>query len=291
MTPFRQKPVHWDGDDDNGRYKNKGGYKYDIVNKTVVKKAEHMPKCYLADTPKEAEALYNKFEKFLNDVATAYATNTGISKADLFGEGLIGLGRAYRDWDPARSDTFGPYAKFRIKDAMYEFIRDNASNVSVPSYIKKAQANVKEIRTICEAASINPDIVLIEQELPDELEQEDAVRCATLVGNLINAANRAMVGYEDFLERIAMAPEDTEYVDQTPPEVHQREIEMLEAAVVVEKLKEHMDDIELSICEGIMMDKSYEQIGRELGKTKGWVSGKMKALKTRIIKMMHDGKL
>ena len=291
MTPFREKPVHWDGDDDNGRYKNKGGFKYDIVDQTMVKKAEPMPECYLAETPEEADALYERFEKFLNDTATAYAVNTGLSKADLFGEGLIGLGRAYRDWDPSRSEEFAPYAKFRIRDALGEFVRDNASAISVPSYVKKAHANIREIKAICEAANVDSNTVIYEQELPDELESDDAVRCAQLVSNVINAANRAKVSYLDFLERIAMVPEDVEYVDHTPPEVHQREIEMLEAAVVVEKLKEHMDEVELAICEGIMMERSYEEIGKDFGRSKGWVAGKLKALKERIIKMMHEGKL
>lgn len=291
MTPFRQKPVQWDGDDDNGRFENKGGYKYDIVNKTLVKKAERMPKYYLADTPEEADVLYNRFEKYLNDVSAAYVINTGLSKADLFGEGLIGLGRAYRDWDPSRSDVFTPYARFRIKDAMNEFVRENGSTVSVPTYVKKSHANVREIKNICEAATVDPDIIISDQELPDELETSDAVRCAELISNLINAANRAKVSYKEFLERISLVPEDTEYVDQTPPEVHQREIEMLEAAVVVEKLKDHMDEIELAICEGVMLDKTYEEIGKGFNRSKSWVSGKLKVLKTRIIEMMHDGKL
>lgn len=291
MTPFREKPVEWDGDDANGRYKNREGFKYDIVTKTVVKKAEHMPKCYLADTQKEAEAIYSQFEKVLNKLASSYAINTGLSKADLFGEGLIGLGRAYRDWDPKRSDNFRTYAIFRIKDALGEFVRDNASAISVPSYIKKAHANIREIKAICEATSIDCLTVIEEQELPDELDIEDAIRCASLVKNLINAAKRAGTSYEKFLERIKLIPEDVEYIDQTPPEVHRREIEMLEAAIVVEKLKEHMDDTELSICEGIMLDRSYEEIGKELGKSKAWVAGKLKALKERIIIMMQDGKL
>lgn len=291
MTPFRDNPVQWDGNDDNGRYKERGGFKYDIVNQTVVKRAERMPKCYLADTPEEADALYDRFERYLNNVATSYSLNTGLSKADLFGEGLIGLGRAYRDWDPSRSDEFAPYAKFRIRDALGEFARDNASAISVPTYIKKAHANIREIKAICEAANVDPSGIIYEQELPDELDPEDAITCARLIVNVINAANRAKVSYTNFIERISMVPKDVEYEDQTPPEVHQREIEMLEAAVVVEKLKEHMDDIEISICENIMLDKSYEEIGKEFNRSKSWVAGKIKALKERITKMIREGKL
>lgn len=291
MSPFRNNPVQWDGDDENGRYKNRGGYKYDIVGQRVVKKAEHMPKCYLADTQQEADAIYNKFKKYLNDIATSYAISTGLSKADLFGEGLIGLGRAYRDWDPSRSDVFVSYAKFRIRDAIVEFMREHASSISVPSYIRKAHANLKEIKNICGAAGVKAGIVIHNQELPDELDTEGAVRCAELIGILINSANRAKISYADLIKRVELVPENTEYNGQESPEEYQRDIEILEAAVVVEKLKEHMDEVELAICNGIMMDKSFEQIGTELDRTKGWVSGKFKALKERIFEMMQEGKL
>lgn len=287
MTPFKQKPVTWDGDAGDGRYQNRGGYKYDIVTKTVVRVPEDMPKCYLADTSAEAEALYERFKRLLNDLAFSYSSNTGLNKSDLFGEGLIGLGRAYRDWDPSRSDNFRVYATFRIKDAISEYVRANASNITVPTYIKKANSNIREIKSICQVANVNHSLVIIDQELPDELTSNDAIRCAELVANLINAANRAKMSYEKFLARISLVPEDVEYVDQTPPEVHQRELEMLEAAVVVEKLKAHMTETELAICEGIMLDKSFDQIGKELGKSKGWVSGKLKALKTRISIMVQ----
>jgi len=56
MTPFRRKPVKWDGDDANGRYKDRNGFKFDIMTKSVVNRAEEMPEYYLADTPEEADA-------------------------------------------------------------------------------------------------------------------------------------------------------------------------------------------------------------------------------------------
>ena len=289
MSPFRNKPVKWTGDD-NSCYKNNGGYKYDIVNKTIVKRAEDMPACYLADTLKEAEYIYSQFEHTLNELARSYSINTGLNKADLFSEGLIGLGRAYRDWDPDRSDNFKTYAIYRIKDSLGEFVRNNSSTVSVPSYIKKAYANLREIKSICEAAEIDYDAVAEKQELPDGLDVADAVRCAELISNLINAANRAKIKYCNFLDRLTLIPEDVEYIEQAPPEVHQRKIEMLEAAVVVEKLKEYMDKEELAICDGIMLDKSYAQIGKELGRSKSWVSGKLKKLKERILIMVRKDK-
>jgi RNA polymerase sigma factor (sigma-70 family) len=291
MTPFKEKPVKWDGDGDGGRYKNKNGFKYDIVSQTMVRKAEDMPSCFLAETPQEAEALYQRFKEPLNGLSKSFAISTGLHKWDLFGEGLIGLGRAYRDWDPERSDNFEAYALFRIKDAMSEFVKANKSTITTPSYLRKANSNIKEIKNICEMYDIDYRIILEEQELPDELEVGDAVRCAEVVGFLINAANRAKISYKKLIERATLVPIDDEYQDQAPPEVHKREMEQLEAAIVVEKLKQQMDNEELFICDGIMCDKSFSQIGKELGKSKAWVSGRLKKLKYRMMDMIKEGAL
>ena len=291
MAPFRKKPVKWDGDIGNGRYKNKDGYKYDIVTQSVVKKTEDMPECFLADTPEEAESIYNKFEKLINSFAYSYAMSTGLNKVDLFGEALIGLARAYRDWDPKRSDDFRLYATFRIKDALNEFARNNATSILVPSYVKKAYSNLKEVIAICESTDVDYHMVIDNYFFPENLTVEDAVRCTQLVRNLTNAAKRAKVDYSKFIERISLMPQETEYSDQISPETHVRDSERLEAALIVDKLKEHMDITELSICEGIMLDKSLDQIGKEMGKSKSWVSGKLKKLREKIVEMMEAGTL
>jgi RNA polymerase sigma factor (sigma-70 family) len=291
MTPFKEKPVKWDGDSENGRYKNKKGFKYDILTQTVVSKTEEMPKCFLADSPEEADSIYKRFERTLNHITYSYAISTNLQKTDLFGEALIGLARAYRDWDPARSDNFKSYAVFRIKDALNEFVRENSATISVPAYIKKANNNLREIERVCEGYNIDPYIIVIEQEIPDALETEDAIKCEHLVRNLLRAAERAKVDYDKFVERIQLIPEDVKFEDQTPAEISEMNNKRMEAAIVVDKLKQHMDKEELQICEGIMQDKSFEEIGREMKKSKAWVSGKLKSLRERVLSMMENGSL
>ena len=291
MTPFKRKRVKWDGNDENGRFINKGGFKYDIVKKTAVTKFEDMPKHFLADTAEKATVLYAEYEALLNNFAYSYSISTGLNKADLFGEALIGLARANRDWDRTRSDNFRNYAIFRIKDALNEFVHKNTTSISVPSYIKKANSNIKEITSICDTGSVSWTEIVFEQNIPSELGRSDAIRCAELVGNLINAAERAKVEYQKFIERVMIMPKDIEYQEKVYPEIDRREKEKLEAAIVVEKLKDIMDDDELTICQGIMLEKSYEQIGKEMDKSKGWVSSKLDALRQRILSMMEDGTL
>jgi RNA polymerase sigma factor (sigma-70 family) len=291
MTPFREKSIKWDGNKEEGRYENKEGYKFDVITQTVLKKTEDMPAYFLADTPVEAEHIYNRFERVLNSFAYSYSISTGISKADLFGEALIGLARAYRDWDPNRSDNFEVYAKFVIRDTLNEFVRGNSAIISVPAYIKKAHSNLKRVKSICEEHNIDWEAFVIDQQVPNDMHIESASKCSKLVGNIILAAERAKVDYVKFIERIELIPEDIEYVEQIPHEVHKRDSEMIEAAIVVDKLKEYMTEQELLICEGIMLDKSFDEIGISLGKSKSWVSGKLKALKKRILSMMNDGTL
>lgn len=290
MTPFRDKPIKWDGKDEGGRYKDQDGYKFDIVVQNVVKKVEEMPKCFLADTLKEAESIYSQYEKMLNKLAHSYSVSTGINKADLFGEALIGLARAYRDWNPERSDNFQTYAIFVIKDSLNEYVKDNYSSVTVPAYVKKSNVHLRKIKDICDKYKINWRIIAVEQELPDELEVEDAIECTKLVKNIIRASERAKVTYEDFIERIEIIPQDVEYTE-TMIRTSKREAEKVEATILANKLKKYMDKDELYICEGIMEDKSFEQIAKEMNKSKGWVSGKLKLFRERMFSIVEDNSL
>jgi len=291
MTPFKEKLVKWDKNPEEGRYKNESGYKFDVVTKTILKKIEDMPKYFLADTPEEAESLYIRFEKILNAFAYSYSVSTNLQKGDLFGEALIGLARAYRDWDPSRSDNFEVYAKFVIRDTLNEFVKDNSSIITVPSYIKKANSNLEKIKSLCKNYGVSWKHYVIDMNAPPEMNSDDAIKYSKMIGYIADAANRAKVSYVKFVERIEFLPENTEYVDQTPLEIYKRNSEVLEASIIVGKLKEYMTDQELLICDGIMQDKSLEEIGGDIGKSKSWVSDKLKKLKTKIIIMMEEGTL
>ncbi len=290
MTPFREVDIKWDGDDSNGRYENKHGYKFHIINQTQLKKTEDMPKYFLADTSIEAEDIYNRFEKILNNFAYSYSVVTKINKADLFGESLIGLARAYRDWDPSRSDNFEVYAKFVIKDTLNEFVRSNNSIVSIPAYIKKASNNLKKIKAVCEIYDVDWRTIAINQNFPKNMESSSEIKCKNLINTISRAAERNKMDYEKFVDRIDIIPENIEYNDEVI-EVNKRETEVLESAVIVSKLKECMTEQELIICDGIMLEKSFEEIGKSIGKTKGWVSNKLKKLREKIVLMMGDGTL
>jgi RNA polymerase sigma factor (sigma-70 family) len=291
MTPFREKPIKWDGDDGGGRYSNDGGYKYDIVNQKVLRKREEMPEYFLADTAEEAQALHDNFSSVLNTLSHNYSIATGLPKTDLFGEALIGLARANRDWDSKRSNDFKTYAIYRIKDSLREYCIDNAGSIKVPLYIMTANNQYKELMGICESYDIPVETLVFDQEIPLQFDPADAVRSAELVTLLINAANRAKVSLKKFVQRIQAVPSDETFENQLPPEVAEIHTRQLEAALVVDKLRQHMTQEEMVICAGIMEDRSYEEIAQQLGKSKSWVSNKLRDFKQRILEKVDSGTL
>ncbi len=288
MTPFRKKPIKWDGNTSNGQYKNRNGYKFDILNHKVVERPEDMPKHFLADTLKEAEALYKEFEQLLNGLSYNYSVATGMDRADLFGEALIGLARAKRDWNPKRSKDFKTYALYRVRDALAEYARKNKMSVCIPSYVKKANSNLKTLETLCKRNNIELNLVLINHEIPQCLSTADALLCATLIKNLINASNRARVDYKKFVERIRYMSKEVTYTDNTPVDFDRYQ-ELLETALIVKKLETYMTKEELEICKGIMEDKSYTQIARDMHTNIDRVKRTFGKFRKKAIKLLKEG--
>jgi RNA polymerase sigma factor (sigma-70 family) len=271
-------------------FKEKKEYNFDVVGQNPVITKEAMPKFFLADTLEEAEKLHTQFSSLLNALARNYADATGLPASDLFGEGLIGLGRAYRDWNPDRSENYQTYATFRIKDAMVEFIRDHSAVVRVPTNMKKASGTLNRLKVLCEQHGLDYRTVLEQgasafDKKNSHLILKGGEALSTLKGY---AGSKTRKEFLRYIEKLENLPEEVDFSDQTPPEIHVRSQQMLEAALLVDKLREYMDKEELTICEGIMADKSYEEIGEELGKSKAWVSGKLKKFKEKITKRLSS---
>ncbi len=281
MTPFREKPVKWKKDDDhNGRYKNVNGFKFDIIKQTVVIQPEPMPKHFLADTLEEAEVVYYRYSNLLNAIAYSYAISTGLQKDLLFGEALIGLGRAYRDWDSNRSDNFKTYAIYRIKDALNEFVRDNITSVKVPAYIKKSHVHVVGLKTIFAKYDLCVDKVLLFGEVDKEIKGKDKLSCIYYVDKLVKAAVRAKVSYKKFVERVEYIPENITFDNVVIQDGYE---DQLEISLIIKSLQNYMDEVEQSICKDIMKGVTYEEIGKKFDKNGVWVKRKLDKLRNKII--------
>lgn len=258
-------------------------FKIEILTQSSVFDTEDMPEYFLGDTPKEAEEIYLKYKGLMNSFAYTYSISTGIDKSALFGEAVLGLARAKRDWDESRSKSFMTYASFRIKDALNEYVRENRAIVVVPTYIKKSNDNLKKIIDICKKHGIGQEKLLdvLQSNIYKSFGAEKGI-CETAIKSIRNAAARAGVELSKFVERVSVVPETTNYKEQEAFEVSQRNHQMLEAATLVEQLRKFMDDEDVIICEGIMNDSTYKEIGAELGKSASWVSNKVKDLRVKI---------
>ena len=123
-----------------------------------------MPEYFLAETADDAQALHDKFSETLNTLSYNYSVATGLPKSDLFGEALIGLARANRDWDSERSEDFKVYAIYRIKEALREFCIDNSSAIHVPMYIRLSSNHYNELVSICKSYGIPVEMLVIERD-------------------------------------------------------------------------------------------------------------------------------
>ncbi len=103
-----------------------------------IRDNEVFNKHFLADTEEESEQLLKEYDRDIGFLSNKLSAITGVDKEDLRQEAIIGLARAYRDFEKERSEKFRIFALFKIKDAMREFITTQASNVRVPQYVKNA---------------------------------------------------------------------------------------------------------------------------------------------------------
>lgn len=269
--PVRDKPVKWDGEHEKGRYKNVNGYKYDVLKQTVVHETEEMPAYFIADTQEEAEKIYNDYSGILNGLSYTYSQSTGIDKSDLFGEALIGLGRAYRDFDPERNNNFKNFAILKIKDALNEYTRKNSTSISVPAYIKSANSKIEKLKEI-----------LGENHIEDLSNLPRNKKTEHLIELLENIAERAGIETRKLLERATYIPSNTVYDEDYIVEFNNNPEENMERHLMVKQLIDSMGEVEKSIAEGIMSGKTYEEIAQEHGKSPSWVIYKLKKFKERL---------
>jgi RNA polymerase sigma factor (sigma-70 family) len=234
----------------------------------------------LGDTIVEAEEVYAEYAGLLNSIAYTYHVSTGVEKSDLFAEALIGLARAKQDFDSKRSEEFQPYAIFRVKDALNEYIRKYAKSISIPSYLRKASWLFEKLRRILEAsADMNTMLDILEYgETVDTIPPEICNACEEILEKLNNYANRASITYEELILRIQLLPNEVSIDLVEEPS----ETEETEDTILVKQMMDRMTEEERFICECIMADMSYTEIGNKIGKSKGWVAQKVKHLGRRF---------
>jgi RNA polymerase sigma factor (sigma-70 family) len=97
--------------------------------------------------PKEAQRMRDEVVVLHLDVAAAIALryrNRGVSDEDLVQTGFVGLIKAARDYDPAKSDCFLTYAVPKIRGEVKRLFRDSAWLVRPPRRVQGVQVEVAD---------------------------------------------------------------------------------------------------------------------------------------------------
>jgi RNA polymerase sigma factor (sigma-70 family) len=253
------------------------------------------PEYFLADTTEEAEQIFLEYQALLNGLSYTYSVSTGIEKGELFGEAVMGLAKALKNFDESLGYTFKTYAVRVIKDQLNTFSRKNSYTVAAPAYIKRAHSHINKLKKVLGQQELNETQInaIIHQgdfgshDLPTNFVDD----CENIKNLIDREAERAHVSYEALLNRSEYIPEDVDLTDETiAAKYKSKEDERrLEIALFVEKLKEYMTETELSVCEGIMNDLTYEQIGEQHGNTAPWVRQILNKLKRKLQRRLSDG--
>jgi RNA polymerase sigma factor (sigma-70 family) len=266
----------------------KGKFKYDVVKGSSVGAYEELPRCFLADTPEEAEKLYKDYYTLLNNISYTYSISTNIDKSDLFGEALIGLARAKRDFDPTRSDNFKAFAIYKIKWALNEYVRKNSRSVIMPAYIRNAN---RQLTTLKESFNLwGLDTKYIDNavetgvlDIPWAKESPLKEKIMAKFELLVKGAERAGITVKELVARAEYVPTDVPYDEYaTCVEMLEEQTRKLHMSLKVKEMKRFLTPSEIRICEGIMEDKSYDEIAKEFGRTAPWVKQQLNKIKERL---------
>jgi RNA polymerase sigma factor (sigma-70 family) len=263
-----------------GRKSPPGRFKYVIIQKDLAPVHERFPKHLLADTAEEAEAVFKMFSKVVNDLARSYAAGSGLNRADLFGEAVIGLARAKRDFDPRRSKNFKTFAIYKMKDTLNDYVRSFSSPVPVPAYLKRVSRWVGILEEVLRSAMLpEVDVEAIlngrrQAFLPGELHDH----YLELSEYLAKEAKRLNVTQEELVKRARAIPK--EFVSE--PDGLAASDDELYTRIMVEELKRHMTETELRISEMIMAGKTYKEIADVFGRTAPWVRQQLDKIKDRL---------
>lgn len=238
------------------------------------------PKYFLGDTVEEAEKIHNEYVGILNNITKEYSLHTGIDKKDLFNEALFGLANAVKKYDGRNGYEFKNFAIFKIKDYLNSYVRKYSSTISIPKYISQAINIISKIQQIIEVYGDYEYISVLEiiqdrkiYEL--DLSEQDLYKCEQYIHKLDNIAQRASISIDKLLKRIEFIPTHSITDIEVVSDYTERDYEL-------KCLMDKLDYNEKIIAENLLQDKTYNEIALEMGKSKTWVSNRVKNIKEKI---------
>ena len=174
-----------------------------------IRDGEKFRKRFLADTEEEAEKLLKEYDNTLKLLANKSSMMTGLDKEDLYQEGIIGLARANRDFDEARSDNFRIFAIYKIKDALREFGTTQSITIKSPQYTKDAIRLAHILREhLVKAGEYRYSALADMWDASSKYAGNDALEISIQKSrtSLKNLADRSHTSVRQLLERSEMVP-------------------------------------------------------------------------------------
>lgn len=259
-------------------------YKVQVSEHKIDTDVCEFPQYFLGDSAKEAEEVFSKFKKYLNSLANSYHHVTGIDKSEFFGDGVLALGKAKRDFDKKKGGNFKDYAIFLIIDAMNECVRLNRSSINVPSYINKTHKILNRIKKNLVGSKYSLSDVFkstIDSWELDNTKKLELIKDKELIEN---ASTRAKMSVDVLIERSEFLP----YIlpeDVTSNEPKQDDEQILNK-LLVSKMFSVMDEDEIKVASLLMKDNNKSDIVRELNKSMSWVNSRIDSIRDKSLKVL-----
>ena len=262
-------------------------FKYDIVKESSVESYEEFPKYFLADTLEEAERLYKDHYSLLNNISYTYSLYSNVSKSDLFGEALIGLARANRDYEDGRGSKFKTFAIYKIKTVLNEYVRKNSGTVAAPAYIKHASRHFELLKGIFKACNNDSlDECFEKGKLIGKLGGLKQ-KASEAFAKLESAAVRASITTEELVRRIEFMPTEVAFDDYlTAEDLLREETNKLEMVMFIDDIKCYISDVEKEIIDCLLDGMPYNKVAKRFNKSTPWVRQKLNDIRDKIQKKM-----
>ena len=146
----------------------------------------------------ESEILDYLMEKYKNMVRKKARTMflIGGENDDLIQEGMIGLFKAVRDYQPDRDAAFQTFASICVDRQIYNAIQSSNRQKHQPlnSYISLSEQDGENEEHLGDNWGENPESIIIDQENVQDLEQEKAYKVPVFtVGTYIFTSNHVVL--------------------------------------------------------------------------------------------------
>jgi RNA polymerase sigma factor (sigma-70 family) len=272
---------------------------------------------FLADNEKEAARLYKNYKRLISHLAYQFSKRSGVDAQDLFEEGLIGLARAKRDFEPERqvcvnkgcnsvakkcecdkpnlvkrSGRFHNFAVALIRNALREAVYAYETPVPVPAYLKESNyyyaKMCQALDDICIDSDIKATIIEDEDARPADfgIEKPHSVIVERFKRKLKNRARSSEITYNELLVRAISIPR-RKFTDIHRPEFSEAseefDDERLDKAASLARVQEVLDPESYDILTRFSIgEEKVDDLAAEYEVTSGRISQIIKAARDTL---------